>query len=122
MASYKPCTHPHPPTITHIHLQSAKKGSHSPTPTHTQPKKVTPSHNQPHPPKKGSPTHLLTPSQNTVALTHTHTKTAHTYSHRTISIQKRPYPLTPAHTQPNKGHTNLNLTVNLWKRKFFIIH
>ena len=73
MSSYKRCTHPHTPTLTHTHLRPAKKRSHSPTPTHTQPKKghthphpPTPSQKRSHPPtlshKKVTPTH--TPTHN----------------------------------------------------------
>ena len=55
--SYKPCTHPHPPTLTHTH-------PHAPTPSQ---KKVTPTYNQP---KKGlTHQHPPTLSQEKVTLT-----------------------------------------------------
>ena len=105
--SYKPCTHPHPPTasqkkvaLTHTHPHQARKRSHSSTVTYTQ---TEIRHTRPHPP---------TPSQNRVTLTHTHPLPA-----------KKTVTLTHTHPQPaKKGHTNLNLALNLWKRKFFIIH
>ena len=85
--SYKPWTHPHPPsqkkvTLTHTHPHPAKKWSHSPTPTHIQPKK---GHHHPHP---------STSSQKKVTLTYTHL-------HPAIKRSRSP---TLTHTQPRKGH------------------
>ena len=89
--SYKPCTHPHPPTLTqtlpHPHTPSQKKIT--PTHTHLHPakKKGTPTHTYQHParkrshsptltntkPKKGHKRpQLPTPGQKNVTLTHTH--------------------------------------------------
>ena len=107
MDSYKPCTHPHPPTLTH-----------------TQPKK---SHTHPHP---------LTPSQKMVTLTHTHPQPAkkrsqsptpthtqhkrgHNHPHPPTRSQEK---VTTTHTQPKKRHTHPNSAVNVGKRKFFVIH
>ena len=67
--SYKPCTHPHPPTLTCTHPHPVKKRSHSPTPTHNQsknghihPHSPTPSQKRSHPPtpsqKKDIPTQI----------------------------------------------------------------
>ena len=69
------------------------------TPTHTQPKKVTPTHTHWHPAKK----RLLTD-------THPH------------PAEKRSPTPTPTRSKPKKAHTHPTLAVNLWKRKFFIIH
>ena len=106
--SCKPCTHPHPPTLTytlphphtpsqkkitptHTHSHPAKKKAHPPTPTNTQPEK---GHTHPHSPtpsqKKGykrpqSPT----PRQKKVTLTRTQIK---------------------GHTQPKEGHTHPRIT------------
>ena len=70
MGSYKPCTHPHLPTLdqkkvtlTHTHPHPVKKRSHSPTRTHIQTKKMphspTSTHTHPHSARKRShpPTH-----------------------------------------------------------------
>ena len=95
VGSYKPCTHSHSPALTHTHLHPVKKGhthpypptlnrkrSHSPTPTHTQPKKGD---THWHPP---------TPSQKIkVTLTHIH-----------------PQPDKKGHTQPNEDHTHPHIT------------
>ena len=70
MGSYKPCTHPHPPTLTDSHPHPAIKRSHSPTPNHTQTKR---SHTNPHAP----------------TLTHIHLIKGHTHPHPT---RKRTYP------------------------------
>ena len=51
--SYKPCTHPHPPTLTHIDPHSAKKSHTHPRPPTPSQKKVTLTHTYPHPAKKG---------------------------------------------------------------------
>ena len=103
--SCKPCTHPHPPTLTytlpHPHTPSQKKI----TPTHTQPRKR---HTLPQ---------LPTPSQKKVTLTHTHQHQAKKKGH------KRPQSPTPRqkkvtlthtqikdHTQPKEGHTHPRIT------------
>ena len=85
MGSYKPCTHPNPPTLsqkkvtpTNTHLHPAKKRSHPPTLTYTQPKK---GHTHPHSP---------TTSQKKVTLTRTHQHPA----------QKRLQKVTLTHTHP----------------------
>ena len=92
-SSYKSCTHSHSFT-------PSQKGSHPPTPTHTQPKN---GHTHPYPP---------TPIQKK-------TIPIHTYPH---SAKKRSYPATPTKTQLIKGDTHQNQSVNLQKRKFFIIY
>ena len=85
--SYKPCTHPHPPTLTHT----------LPHPHTPSQKKITPTHTHPHPAKnKGHHPHLPTPSQKKVTLTHTHQHKA----------KKRSQKATVAHTRPKKGYTH----------------
>ena len=66
--SDKPCTHPHPPTLTRT---QPKKGH-----THTHPPTVKKGHIHPHPAKKGhnhphSAKKMVTPSQKKVIPTHT---------------------------------------------------
>ena len=60
--SYKPCTHPHPPTLTHTR-------PHPPT---SSQKKVTLTHTHPHQPKKGL-THPHPPKKMSQSSTPTHT-------------------------------------------------
>ena len=96
-------THLHPPTpsiknvtLTHTHPHLAKKRSHSPTPTHIQPKT---GHTHPYP---------LTPRQKKVTLTHAqpkkvtlpHThpnpaKKCHNHPHPSTYRQKRTHPPKP---------------------------
>ena len=90
--SYKPCTHPHPPTITNTYPHPAKNRSHLPTFTPTQPKK---GHTHPHPP---------TPSLKKVIPTHTDPYPA----------KKRSHLPTPTHTQQKKGHTHVGSCGWMW--------
>ena len=83
---------------------------HSPTPTHTDPQLPTLTHTQPK--KSHTHPHPPTPSQKKVTITHTHPHPA----------KKRSHSPAPTHTQPKKGHTHPNSTVNVGKRKFFVIH
>ena len=104
--SYKLCSQPHPPTLTHTHPHIAKKRSHSPTQTH------------PHTAKKRS--HSPTPSQIKVTITHTHPHPAKKRSYPPTPRQEK---VRPTHTQPHpakKGHTYQNPAINIWERKFFL--
>ena len=86
--------------LTHTH-------QHSPTPTHTQPKK---GHTYPHPP---------TLSQRKVTLTHTHphpakkkVKLTHTSPHPAKKGHTHPHPAKKGHIYPHltkKGHTHPHL-------------
>ena len=93
-------THHTQPNKGHTHSHTAKKRSHSPIPTHSQPYK---GHTHPHPP------------------TSTHKKVIPTHTHPYPDKKRSDQP-TAFHTQLKKGHTHQNPAINLWKRKFFIIH
>ena len=136
LGSYKPCTHPHPPTLTYFHPHPAKWRSHSPTPTHTQPKnahthqhpptpsqkKVTLTHTYPHPAKKRShsPPPIHTQPKKKVTLTHTHphpAKKGHNHPHSPTPTHKKvtlththQHPGKKGHTQPKEGHTHPLIT------------
>ena len=78
---------------------------HSPTPTHTQPKK---GHTHSHPP---------TLSQEKITLTHTQPKKGQTHPHPPTPTQKKvtlthihPHPDKKGNTQPKKGHTHPHIT------------
>ena len=60
LGSYKPCTHPHPPILTHTYPHPAKKRSDPLTPSHTRPRK---GHSHSHPAKKRSCPPTPTPNQ-----------------------------------------------------------
>ena len=94
MGSYKPYTHPHPPTLTHTH-------PHSPTPTHNQPKK---GHIRPHP---------STGSQKKDTPIQTQTRKSHTHSQL---AKKRTYPPKFSHKCREKKIFHYPLGNNIFVR------
>ena len=92
MGSYKPCTHPHPPTLTHTH-------PYSPIPTNTHPHPPTPSQKRSH--------SLITSQKKKVTLTHNH---PHPANKKVTLTHTHPHPDKKGHTQPKLGHTHPHIT------------